>query len=252
LVERIFMLMEERGISAAQLTKEVSLTNGVVTQWKQGKQKPSTDAVIKIADYFGVTTDYLLKGMEAQVWHVKKEKESCAMDKTSYFCKIKISERLKALRKELGLTIDKLNGEIELVYPDVRYFSKMEREEFWEECNLTEVGGNICKLALINFFGYPDLFIEPYNVPEKKLEEVLPTDISLRIKIKMNEKGYTPKNVADNLSVDEISVISWSTGERMPNQRCLQLLNGVLELGDDMMRKYETTAKSKKDNAVNE
>ena len=63
-VERIFELMNQHGVTAAQLTREASLTNAVITQWKQGKQKPSTDAVVKLADFFNVSTDYLLTGKE--------------------------------------------------------------------------------------------------------------------------------------------------------------------------------------------
>ena len=63
-VDRIFELMNHSCINAAQLTREASLTNGLVTQWKQGKQKPSIDAMVKIADYFKVSVDYLLTGQE--------------------------------------------------------------------------------------------------------------------------------------------------------------------------------------------
>lgn len=56
--------MEQNNINAATLTREISLTNGVISQWKRGKQKPSTDAIIKIANYFHVTTDYILLGVE--------------------------------------------------------------------------------------------------------------------------------------------------------------------------------------------
>ena len=59
-VERILGLMEADDIKAAQLTRDLSLSHGVVTQWKQGLQKPSTDAIVKLADYFSVSTDYLL------------------------------------------------------------------------------------------------------------------------------------------------------------------------------------------------
>ena len=59
-VERILALMKERDVKASHLTKKLSLSHGVVTQWKQGLQKPSTEAVIKIARHFGVTTDWLL------------------------------------------------------------------------------------------------------------------------------------------------------------------------------------------------
>lgn len=59
-IEKIYKLMSEQGISATQLTKDANLTVGVMTQWKQGKQKPSADALSKIADYFKVSVDYLL------------------------------------------------------------------------------------------------------------------------------------------------------------------------------------------------
>jgi len=59
-VDRILVLMKSRNIKASHLTRELSLSHGVITQWKQGLQKPSSDAIVKIADYFGVSTDYLL------------------------------------------------------------------------------------------------------------------------------------------------------------------------------------------------
>ena len=57
---RIFELMASRNMTPAQPVKKIPLSNGVITQWKQGKQKPSLSAVSMIADYFGVTTDCLL------------------------------------------------------------------------------------------------------------------------------------------------------------------------------------------------
>ena len=66
MIERILDLLEERGITAYKLTTDLGLGNGVVTQWKQGKQKPGTDAIIKIAKYFGVSTDYLLTGEDTE------------------------------------------------------------------------------------------------------------------------------------------------------------------------------------------
>lgn len=54
--------MEDKKITAAHLLRETGLNKSLITQWKNGLQKPSTDAIIKIAEYFGVSTDYLLKG----------------------------------------------------------------------------------------------------------------------------------------------------------------------------------------------
>jgi transcriptional regulator with XRE-family HTH domain len=61
-VERIYALMESRGVAATELSKSTGINASTLTQWKKGLQKPSTDAIIKIAHYFGVTTDYLLIG----------------------------------------------------------------------------------------------------------------------------------------------------------------------------------------------
>jgi len=64
MIERILKLMEKEGIKASDLTGKIGLNHSAITDWKQGKSKPSTDAIVKIAEYFGVTTDYLLTGKE--------------------------------------------------------------------------------------------------------------------------------------------------------------------------------------------
>ena len=63
-IDRFLNLMEQNNVTAATLTKEIPLTNGVISQWKRGKQNPSTDSIIKIANYFHVTTDYILLGKQ--------------------------------------------------------------------------------------------------------------------------------------------------------------------------------------------
>ena len=60
MVERIIDLIEKNGITAAKLLTDLGMARSSMSEWKKGKAKPSTDAIIKIADYFGVSTDYLL------------------------------------------------------------------------------------------------------------------------------------------------------------------------------------------------
>lgn len=59
-IERIMELQEERGLNAKTLETEAGLTNGSITSWKKAKYAPGTEAITKLAKYFGVTTDYLL------------------------------------------------------------------------------------------------------------------------------------------------------------------------------------------------
>ena len=58
-IERIWLLIEQRGITAYRLAKDIGLPTSQFSHWKNGKAKPSLDAVILIADYFNVSVDYL-------------------------------------------------------------------------------------------------------------------------------------------------------------------------------------------------
>ena len=56
-------LCAKRGLSANYVAKELSISSGTITGWKQGRV-PQNATLKKIADYFGVTTEYLLEKEE--------------------------------------------------------------------------------------------------------------------------------------------------------------------------------------------
>lgn len=60
IIDRITILINEKEITKYRLSKDLDLANGIFTQWEQDKAKPSTEALVKIANYFDVTVDYLL------------------------------------------------------------------------------------------------------------------------------------------------------------------------------------------------
>lgn len=62
LKERINGLLKERKMSARSLETELGLGGGYIS--KMDKSEPSAKTVRRIADYFGVSTDYLLYGDE--------------------------------------------------------------------------------------------------------------------------------------------------------------------------------------------
>jgi len=62
MIGRILELIEEQGIKPIDLVNAIKINKSAITEWKQGKSKPGTDAVIKIAEYFSVTTDWILTG----------------------------------------------------------------------------------------------------------------------------------------------------------------------------------------------
>lgn len=60
ITQRINRLLKEKKTSAAQMARELGFSSGLYTQWRHGQQTPSPDKLIKMADYFGVSVDYLL------------------------------------------------------------------------------------------------------------------------------------------------------------------------------------------------
>lgn len=62
--ERIENLRKSKGISQGKLEKELGFSNGSISKWKNSM--PTSERLQKVADYFGVTTSYLLTGMEEQ------------------------------------------------------------------------------------------------------------------------------------------------------------------------------------------
>ncbi|GGF86413.1 helix-turn-helix domain-containing protein [Paenibacillus aceti] len=53
-------LLEKHNVTAYRVAKETGITTATFTSWKQGKYTPKQDKLQKIADYFGVTLDYLM------------------------------------------------------------------------------------------------------------------------------------------------------------------------------------------------
>lgn len=58
--ERLCELCKEIGMAPSTfIEKEIGMSKGNVSKWKEGKS-PKSDTLQAIADYFDVTTDYLL------------------------------------------------------------------------------------------------------------------------------------------------------------------------------------------------
>ena len=58
--DRLKSLRKEKDLTGEQLGKIFNVTKTAVSYWESGKNFPGEDMVKKIADYFEVSTDYLL------------------------------------------------------------------------------------------------------------------------------------------------------------------------------------------------
>lgn len=59
-VEKVFILLANSQKSENYIEKQIGLAQGSFKNWRNEKSKPSADALLKIADYFNVSVDYLL------------------------------------------------------------------------------------------------------------------------------------------------------------------------------------------------
>ena len=58
--KRLKELRIKENLSQGKLAKNAGLTQPAINHWEQGKYTPNANAIITLANYFGVTTDYLL------------------------------------------------------------------------------------------------------------------------------------------------------------------------------------------------
>lgn len=56
------MLCAKKGIKPFHVSKETGISTATLSSWKTGRYAPKPDKLQKIADYFGVSLEYLLTG----------------------------------------------------------------------------------------------------------------------------------------------------------------------------------------------
>lgn len=62
--ERLTFLRERKGINKAELCAIMEVAPATVTQWESGKKNPGRKNLIKLAEFYGVTLDYIIEGIE--------------------------------------------------------------------------------------------------------------------------------------------------------------------------------------------
>ena len=93
-------LLLKFGVSAYRVSKEAGVTQASLSTWKSGKSTPSSETLQKIANYFGVTVDYLMTGKEPD------EKEPVLTPKDERDISKKLNDTLEQLVSQDGLMFD--------------------------------------------------------------------------------------------------------------------------------------------------
>ncbi len=91
LCDKIKELRKSHGKSQVEIANELSVTKQTVSNWENNNIQPSVDMLVKIADYFGVSTDYLLE---------RNEKNTLCVDGLSLTEIAHIEQLIKDLAKK--------------------------------------------------------------------------------------------------------------------------------------------------------
>lgn len=97
--EIFLKLLEEKGVSAYKVGKATGIAGSTFTDWKTGRSAPKQDKLQKIADYFGVTLDYLMTGKEPGM-------EKYSDDMADLFIEISRSNDVNRIKRLLSYYID--------------------------------------------------------------------------------------------------------------------------------------------------
>lgn len=71
--QKIAKLRSDRGWSQPQLAEKLNVGTSTVGMWETNKRNPGYDDLIKIAEIFGVSTDYLLGNNQTPKWATEKD-----------------------------------------------------------------------------------------------------------------------------------------------------------------------------------
>ncbi|MFR8665397.1 MAG: helix-turn-helix domain-containing protein [Ruthenibacterium sp.] len=57
-------LRKQRGLTMKELGEKIGVSESTISLYETGRRSPSYEILLKIAEYFGVSVDYLLRGGE--------------------------------------------------------------------------------------------------------------------------------------------------------------------------------------------
>lgn len=66
-------LLNEKGVKTSDVARATGISNMTFSDWKRGKSVPKIDKLQKIADYFGVTVEYLMTGKNSETQLSKRD-----------------------------------------------------------------------------------------------------------------------------------------------------------------------------------
>lgn len=171
LATRIREEIENRNISGTNLAEQIDVSPAAVSQFLTGKSAPKLDTLVKIADAFGVTTDYLLGRTDDP-----KDQRSIIDDTGLTDQSISVLNHIKRVQKQEQSALCLINKIIcskylfnALFYSDM-YLAALQAEKIQEHFskNIVSVAGEIDLIT-----GATDEEVLRLEKEQKKFDDVM-------------------------------------------------------------------------------
>lgn len=103
-------LLDEKGLKNSDVSRGANVSNMTLSDWKRGKTTPKTDTMQKIADFLGVSVDYIMTGKENQftIEMADMDADLIMLEKRIKEYAIKLSKLSEEDREDIMKMIDRL------------------------------------------------------------------------------------------------------------------------------------------------
>lgn len=81
-MERVESVLKEKKLTQKELAEKLNLRRPTLSEWKKNGAVPAGDICLKIADYLGVSVEWLISGREGKITEeeLKLLKAYCKLD----------------------------------------------------------------------------------------------------------------------------------------------------------------------------
>lgn len=211
--EKIAEQRKKLGLSQEELAEKLNISQKSISKYELGNRKPQYKVLVRMAEYFGVTTDYLLglaKGGNTM-----------------------LGKRINELRKSSGMTQEEFGKKLGVIKQTV---------SSWEN-DLSEPN-HAATIAIAKLFGVTTDYLLGAEGDamgtEEKINEIAQR-VGRNIRSIREQAGLSQDEFAEGFSVKQPTVANWETGKRQPD---LNMLIQIAHFGgtnlDDLVMKELT------------
>lgn len=134
--QRLKELRSEKQISQTELAAILNISNRTISMYEQGNSEPTIETLSKMANYFNVTTDYLVGRSNGRFLSDQEIYERLGLDDNAVFCLeqlVKLSRVNDRNKKQLK-NINALIGDIQTLMAISEYLNTTLKEGEYVVC----------------------------------------------------------------------------------------------------------------------